>query len=412
MIRKPNIDIKDYSYDLPEERIAQFPLEQRDDSKLLIWNECLISDDHFSNIDKYIPANSIMVFNDTKVIRARLIFTKSTGAAIEIFCLEPITGNCEPDHDRLEKGVATWQCLIGNVKRWKEERLEKSIQKKNGETLVLSAEKKEFLGDGCFSVDFKWEPSSCTFSEILETAGQVPLPPYIHRPTVNTDVSQYQTIYAKHDGSVAAPTAGLHFTTAVLEKLRHKGIISANVTLHVGLGTFRPVNVPLIADHIMHNEKIIVKLETIKKLIENPEKPVIAIGTTSVRTLESLYWSGVKMLVDNQDQIADVDQWDPYDDRYDCGISKMDALQKLVDYLIQKNHSHYSANTRLLITPGYEIKMIDGLITNFHLPQSTLLLLISAFIGSEWRDAYNYALRNNFRFLSYGDVCLFLKTKK
>jgi S-adenosylmethionine:tRNA ribosyltransferase-isomerase len=411
MIRKPQIEIKDYYYDLPEESIAQFPLEQRDASKLLIWKNGMLSEDLFSQIDLHIPDGSMMVFNDTKVIRARIIFTKPTGSTIEIFCLEPYLSMDEKDDKSRFKGVSTWQCLIGNVKRWKEGRIEKKVIK-NGESICLTAEKKANLGDGCFSVEFRWEPDSLTFPEILESVGLVPLPPYIHRSTIATDTFQYQTIFAKYDGSVAAPTAGLHFTHSVFDKLSRKNISMENVTLHVGLGTFRPVSSPEIAHHIMHEEKINVKLDTLLNLIEHPDLPVIAVGTTSVRTLETLYWAGVKLLVDKLDELPDVDQWDPYNDQYNCGISKHETLQKLVDTLRKKDLSSYSGSTRILIAPGYQMRMTKGMITNFHMPQSTLLLLIAAFIGSGWKEAYDYALRNGFRFLSYGDACLLLNTIK
>jgi len=409
MIRKPEIDIKDFSYDLPEDRIAQFPLEQRDMSKLLTWKDGEIGEDIFYNIDKHIPGNSLIIFNDTKVIRARLLFTKSTGTTIEIFCLEPLLAIVDLKSSLSENGSTTWQCLVGNVKRWKGGILEKSF-KKDGQPVHFTAEKKGFLGDGCFSVEFKWDPVSLTFAEILEETGQVPLPPYIHRQAVKTDAIRYQTIYANHDGSVAAPTAGLHFTDRVLKKLNRKKIVTENVTLHVGLGTFRPVSVPEISDHIMHDEKIIVKLETILKLIEKNENPVIGVGTTSVRTLESLYWTGVKLIIDKPERIPEISQWDPYNERYNCGIPKMDALQILAHFLIEKELAQFSSNTQLLIAPGYEIRMINGMITNFHIPQSTLLLLIAAFMGSGWREAYEYALDHHFRFLSYGDSCLLIKT--
>jgi S-adenosylmethionine:tRNA ribosyltransferase-isomerase len=411
MIINPNISIDEFDYLLPEERIAQFPLEQRDSSKLLIWKDGALSQDIFSEIGNYLPGKSILVFNDTKVIRARILFPKPTGSVIEIFCLEPVSPVKEIQSALSQKDTVTWECLIGNVKRWKSGLLEKQIEYK-GSTYKLSAERKENLGEGCFTVEFTWQPGSLTFAGILELAGLVPLPPYIRRATDEHDTSNYQTIYARNDGSVAAPTAGLHFTEPLLEKLGKSDILFSNVTLHVGLGTFRPVSSPDIALHQMHEEKITVSLDTLEKIMGNPGRPVIAVGTTSVRTIESLYWVGVKLIVEQTREFPVVGQWDPYNPRYNKEIPLKEALEEIVNLIKKSRKDHYSGLTRIMIIPGYEFKVIDGMITNFHLPKSTLLMLLAAFTGNSWKAAYDYAQQGNFRFLSYGDACLFIKTKK
>jgi S-adenosylmethionine:tRNA ribosyltransferase-isomerase len=410
MISNPNLSLKEFDYPLPENRIAQFPLGQRDSSKLLIWKDDLISQDVFSEIGHYLPDNCILVFNDTKVIRARLLFSKLTGATIEIFCLEPISPVKELQAAISQRGSSTWECLIGNVKRWRSGRVEKMIEYQ-GSTYILSAEKKENLGDGCFTVEFRWQPETLTFAEILELAGLVPLPPYISRASDENDTSTYQTIYARYEGSVAAPTAGLHFTEELLEKLRKRTILFSNVTLHVGLGTFRPVSSPDILQHQMHEEKIVVHQDTIEMILKNPGKPTIAVGTTSVRTLESLYWMGVKLIIEQTTEFQSVGQWDPYNQKYNTGIPLKEALKKILDIFREKKTNYYSGVTQIMIIPGYEFKVIEGMITNFHLPKSTLLMLIAAFTGNSWKRAYEYALKNEFRFLSYGDACLLIKTK-
>jgi len=411
MIRSSNISLEEFDYPLPENKIAQFPLEQRDTSKLLIWKNGLLSQDIFSEIDQYLPEKCILVFNDTKVIRARLLFSKITGAIIEIFCLEPIFPVKELQAALSQRGSSTWECLIGNVKKWRSGRVEKMIQFE-GSTYSLSAEKKENLGDGCFSVEFTWQPETLTFGEILKLAGLVPLPPYISRAADENDTSSYQTIYAKQEGSVAAPTAGLHFTEPLLEKLSKRSILFSNVTLHVGLGTFRPVSSPDILQHQMHEEKIYINQDTLEKILKNPLKSIIAVGTTSVRTLESLYWIGVKLIVEGTIAFPTVNQWDPYNPKYNTGIPLKDALDRILSIFKGEKINYFSGVTKIMIIPGYEFKVIEGMITNFHLPKSTLLMLIAAFTGNSWKTAYEYALKNDFRFLSYGDACLFIKTKK
>jgi S-adenosylmethionine:tRNA ribosyltransferase-isomerase len=404
----PDIHIKDYDYLLLPSRIAQYPLEQRDESKLLIWKEGNITESVFAKIGNVLPADIILVFNDTKVIPARLIFSKNTGATIEVFCLEPLSPVTEIQASFAQTAACTWKCLVGNVKRWKDGILEKSFILE-GNSHILSAEKKETLGDGCFSVTFRWKPSELSFSEIIGRAGMVPLPPYITRAATSLDSSRYQTIYAKHEGSVAAPTAGLHFTESTLEILKKKNIAFKNVTLHIGIGTFRPVSVADIAAHIMHQEKVSVELSTVRDLVRDLQKPVFAIGTTSVRTLESLYWLGVKLIIDGDARHPEIHQWDTYDPNYDKDIPCREALSALADYLSKTGCNRYTGGTALMIVPGYRFRIVKGMVTNFHLPQSTLLLLVAAFIGENWKVVYEYALQHDFRFLSYGDACLFFR---
>ncbi len=401
-----DIRIEDFDYPLPAGRIAQFPLDRRDSSKLLVWKDGKISETIFSQVDQYIPDNSLLVFNDTKVVRARLIFTKDTGATIEIFCLEPVLPTAEIQGAFRQTGECTWACLVGNAKKWKDGVLHKEIRHDN-EVFNLHALKQEDRGDGHFLVRFDWEPASLTFSEILEVSGRIPLPPYINRGDSPMDSQRYQTIYAKHEGSVAAPTAGLHFTEEVMKKLRKKNITFEKLALHVGVGTFRPVSTPTLSGHIMHSEKIIVTVDVIHNLIEHLGSTVVAVGTTSVRTLESLYWSGVKILTGDTEQVSVIHQWDPYDEKYSHPYSAGEALRALEAYLHKHNENAYSGTTQLMIVPGYRYSLVNAMITNFHMPQSTLLLLVAAFIGDDWKKAYDYALENNFRFLSYGDACLF-----
>ena len=405
-----NIRIKDYDYPLPVSRIAQFPLEQRDESKLLIWKEGKITESVFKKIGDELPEDSILVYNDTRVIRARLIFSKNTGATIEVFCLEPLLPVTEIQASFAQTASCTWKCLVGNVKRWKDGILRKSFVME-GNHYTLSAEKKENLRDGCFSITFRWEPSALSFSEIIDCAGMVPLPPYITRASTTMDSSRYQTIYAKHEGSVAAPTAGLHFTEQTMDLLKKKNIVFNNLTLHVGIGTFRPVSVDDIAAHIMHSEKVSVELSTILDLIRDKQKPVLAVGTTSVRTLESLYWLGVKLIIEGDARHPEIHQWDAYDPSYDRDIPCMEALSALANYLVTTGCDNYTGGTKLMIIPGYRFRIVEGMVTNFHMPQSTLLLLVAAFIGPDWKAAYEYALQHDFRFLSYGDACFFFRRK-
>ncbi|MEI6455030.1 MAG: S-adenosylmethionine:tRNA ribosyltransferase-isomerase [bacterium] len=401
------IALSRFSYDLPQERIAQFPLERRDESRLLVYRNGIITGDLFTRIDHYLPEGALLVFNDTRVIHARLQFKKPGGAGIEIFCLEPL----DPPDFQLAfraKEFCRWKCLVGNLKRWKGGDLVLE-NLSDGKIINLTATRTEDLGDGCHAIAFTWDPPELPFLSVLETIGQVPLPPYIHRPAEAGDDQRYQTIYAKNNGSVAAPTAGLHFTPEVLSRLEAKGSLFEKVTLHVGLGTFRPVTVPDISEHMMHAEQIIVKKKTIETLYNNPERPVIAVGTTSVRTLESLYWLGVKLTEGKTGTLAEVGQWDPYLTSGNSGISLKQSLGHLLEYLERNDLDALTGSTRLMIVPGYSYKVTSGLITNFHMPQSTLLLLVAALIGNDWEKAYRYALDHSYRFLSYGDSCLFFK---
>ena len=400
------IRIADYHYPLPDDLIAQFPLAERDASKLLVHKPDGITQDIFSNIDCYLPPESLLVFNNTRVIRARLIFFNAGGTRIEIFCLEPLQPAALIAEAFTATSGSTWKCLIGNLKRWKSGILSMDCSDRSGR-YRLFAEYGDECGDGSHSVVFRWEPAEKSFSEILGVAGLIPLPPYIHRPTVPEDAERYQTIFASPEGSVAAPTAGLHFTGSVLEKLSRKGIATASVTLHVGVGTFKPVSADKISDHIMHHERIIVSRETILALLQNSGKPVIAVGTTSARTLESLYWLGVKLIRSGSNDKPHVLQWDPYQETEEEPVSAKQALESLLAFLDHHGLDVYSGETQLMIVPGYRYKLLSGLITNFHMPRSTLLLLVAAMVGPGWRQAYDYALAHNFRFLSYGDSCLF-----
>lgn len=400
------ISIKDYNYQLPADRIAQFPLAERDGSKLLICKQGHISEDIFSNIPLHLPENSLLVFNDTKVIRARLFFTTSTGARIEIFCLEPMAPYSEIQAAFQQRTASTWKCLVGNLKRWKTGILAREIIFEAHEH-HLFAERMGDCGDGCHEIAFHWDPVEKSFSEMLDLTGLIPLPPYIHRQTESLDAERYQTIYAMHDGSVAAPTAGLHFTGALMQTLLDQGIECEQVTLHVGIGTFRPVSADNIGDHVMHHEKIVVARKTIENLLNNANKPIFAVGTTSARTLESLYWLGVKLLREGPGSHPSVTQWYPYEQKPPDHITIENSLERVLDYLRRNNMEEYVGETQLMIVPGYQFKLISGLITNFHMPQSTLLLLVAALIGEQWKQAYAYAISNGFRFLSYGDSCIF-----
>lgn len=404
MNKTADIKIEDYNYALPDERIAKYPLPERDQSKLLYMNKGVISEEKFEKIPELLPQNSLLVFNETKVIRARLLFRKSTGALIEIFCLEPI----EPSNDFQiafqQPSPVTWKCLVGNAKRWKSGLLEMHLEIDN-ESVILKAEMVGKLADS-FLIRFSWKPEGMAFSEIIEKSGLVPLPPYLNREAEDADKKRYQTVYAKNDGSVAAPTAGLHFTRKQFDQLQERSIKSAKVTLHVGAGTFRPVISSAIANHKMHSEKIVVPIETLELLLQNLNNPIIPVGTTSMRTLESLYWLALKLISGNDSFI--VDQWDPYRSDIDSGFGMQEALELLIKYHIEKGLEELHAETRLMIAPGYKFKISTGIVTNFHQPKSTLLLLVSALIGDDWKKAYDFAIDHDFRFLSYGDSCLFL----
>jgi S-adenosylmethionine:tRNA ribosyltransferase-isomerase len=403
----PDIQISDYSYALPQERIAQYPLPERDTSKLLIYQSGILSSDKFYNLTEYLPKDALMVFNETRVIQARLIFHKPSGARIEIFCLEPVRPTREIQQAFEQTSGVVWKCLIGNSKKWKSGTLEMELSHKN-ESYRLFAHRLTSTDDHSL-VSFQWTPSERTFSEVLTAGGDMPLPPYMKREAEASDTKRYQTIYARNEGSVAAPTAGLHFTTRVFEELRKKNIRKLDVTLHVGAGTFKPVSAENIRSHEMHTEQIVVSKKTLVALARQ-KNPVVAVGTTSMRTLESIYWHGVKLLTDPEHPMTmNVGQWDPYLKKYNKDISVQDSLKNLIDRMDSFGINHLSGQTQLIILPGYEFKLVDVLLTNFHMPRSTLLLLVAAFIGDAWKKAYTYALENNFRFLSYGDACLFYK---
>ena len=398
------IHIADYNYPLPDERIAKYPLKERDSSKLLVYKEGSISEACFKQLPDYLPGKSLMVFNNTRVIQARLLFRKPTGAQIEIFCLEPV----EPHDYQLvfqQTKQCIWKCLVGNLKRWKDVCLSRTIEV-NGELVILTAEKKEVYGDD-IQVLFSWDHPLYTFAEILDSAGILPIPPYLHRETENADLQTYQTVYSKIKGSVAAPTAGLHFTPEVFSGLDKKGINQVEITLHVGAGTFKPVKSETIGEHLMHTESFIVRRDTLEQLIGHLGH-IIAVGTTSVRTLESLYYMGVKLIrnpIIDEDELL-VEQWEPYQKFID--IETETALQAIIDYLDQKQMQQLITATQIMIVPGYTFKIVTGIVTNFHQPQSTLLLLVSAFVKGKWTEIYDYALNHNFRFLSYGDSSLLL----
>lgn len=398
-----HIKIENFDYPLTDDRIAKFPLENRDDSKLLFLDGNQPEERKFKDITDLLPPNSLLVFNETKVIQARLIFQKRTGATIEIFCLEPVSPTNDFQLAFQQTSSVTWKCFVGNAKRWKEDAIEMPVHV-NGMMLKLKAEKKENLGEA-FLIKFSWEPNNLTFSHIIESIGMVPIPPYLNRKTVASDKERYQTIYAKNNGSVAAPTAGLHFTDKVLKELENKGVETEKVTLHVGAGTFKPVSSETIADHEMHTEQIVVSIDSLQHLKDKLNDHVIAVGTTSLRTLESLYWMAVK--VNNGAEHLDLKQWEPYQ-MADEKMSAEEAIQVLINYLHRHDLKYLKGQTQLMIAPGYRFKIISGLVTNFHQPKSTLLLLVSALIGDQWKTAYEFALQNDFRFLSYGDSCLFL----
>ena len=397
-----DISIEAYDYPLPEERIAKYPLPERDASKLLVLKDNEIQESLFRNVGVFLPKDALLVFNETKVIRARLQFRKDTGSRIEIFCLEP-----EKDYQVAFSAVSPvrWKCLIGNAKRWKEGRLAMSLTVA-GTAVTLYAECLSRNDQGAV-IEFSWSPESLSFASVLEAAGEIPLPPYLHRDAEPDDRDRYQTVFARYDGSVAAPTAGLHFTQPLIAKLRERGFHFDEVTLHVGAGTFRPVATDTIGEHAMHSETIIVRRSLIESLIRQMGKPIIPVGTTSTRTLESLYWLGVMLKEQGLElRPLHVEQWFPYEDH--APLSALEALRWLLDYLDKHGLTRLEASTALMIAPSYKMRVITGLITNFHQPKSTLLLLVSALIGERWQDCYRFALDHGFRFLSYGDSCLFL----
>lgn len=399
-----HIKISDYNYPLPDERIAKFPLPVRDQSKLLVYRHGEVSETRFTSLPDYLEAGELMIFNNTKVIQARLHFRKETGALIEIFCLEPIQPN---DYvlNFQQTSHAAWLCMIGNLKKWKEGSLHKEMNVK-GHTITLTATRGECRGTSHW-VDFTWDNPEITFADILEVFGELPIPPYLNRETQESDKETYQTVYSKIKGSVAAPTAGLHFTERVLQALRDKGVDLEEVTLHVGAGTFKPVKSEEIEGHEMHTEYISVNRQTIEKLIAHGGK-AIAVGTTSVRTLESLYYIGVTIAShpDAGQEELHVRQWQPYETH--PTMTTVESLRQILDYMKHHELEALHTSTQIIIAPGYTYHIVQKMVTNFHQPQSTLLLLVSAFVKGDWRTIYDYALGHDFRFLSYGDSSLLI----
>ncbi len=406
-MKREELLIKEFSYPLPEENIAKYPLAQRDESKLLIYKEGNIEQSHYKHLSKSLPENSFLVFNNTKVIGARLLFTKRSGSTIELFCLEPSDEYKDVTTAMLQQGSVQWKCLVGGAKKWKEELLICRI-KTDKQEIILTAKKGQKQTDS-FVIEFSWNTDGTSFAEILHLFGNVPLPPYLHRAAEEEDKDRYQTIYAKQNGSVAAPTAGLHFTNAVFESLQAKHIEHDFVTLHVGAGTFQPVKTEAVAEHTMHAEWMDVPFIFIQNLRSHLSNKIVAVGTTSLRTIESLYWLGVKTMTN--ENIAPDDlfllQWEVY--KMPQNQTATDALQALLHWMKKQQLERMICKTQIIIVPGYQLKIAAALITNFHQPQSTLLLLIAAIVSDDWKKIYEYALENDFRFLSFGDGSLLWK---
>ena len=403
-----NISIADFQYELPNEKIAYEPLLPKDSSKLLVYKNGAIQDDHFYNVANHLPENSLLVFNNSKVIPARLPFFTETGACVELFLLEPI----QPNNYELALGkngdkTCTWKCFVGNLKKWKYTVIDAAIDSIH---CKLTAERLSTIEDA-YEIKFSWD-ADLAFSEIIEALGKIPLPPYIKRETIESDKITYQTIYAKIDGSVAAPTAGLYFTENTLASLRAKNIQTNHVTLHVGAGTFKPVKAATIGNHNMHSEYFVVEKSLLENLIA--QRCITAVGTTSCRTLETLYWLGVKLLLNSNADISSLSQWEVYHLALENNFSKQEALTRLLNHAVENQLHSIVCNTQILIAPGYPFQIVDILITNFHQPQSTLLLLIAAFLDEEnnWRSIYQHALDNNYRFLSYGDSSILFRNNR
>ena len=402
-----HIRIKDYNYDLPDERIAKFPLPERDKSKLLVYNHGEVSQDVFSNITRYLPQGALMVFNNTKVIQARLHFRKETGSLIEIFLLEPAL---PADYEQMFQttGACSWYCLVGNLKKWKSGQLTTTVEMPSQPSVQLTAER-DISCETALKIDFKWTgDDKLSFAELIDKVGELPIPPYLNRNTQESDKTTYQTVYSKIKGSVAAPTAGLHFTQRVLADIDQHGIDREELTLHVGAGTFKPVKSEEIEGHAMHTEYVCIRRSTLEKLLQH-NCEAVAVGTTSVRTLESLYYMGCKVKANpnvSLDQLH-VNQWEPYASTTTT-ITPAEAIGELIAYMDRNNLPSLHSSTQIIIAPGYQYKIVKRLITNFHQPQSTLLLLVSAFVGGDWKSIYRYALDNDFRFLSYGDSSILI----
>jgi S-adenosylmethionine:tRNA ribosyltransferase-isomerase len=404
-----NLSINDFIYDLPEEKIAKYPLIERDSSKLLVYQNNIIRETFYKNIADYLPSHSLLVLNDTKVIEARILFQKPTGAFIEIFCLEPHGQHVEIATAMMQRGSVEWLCLIGGASKWKHGQvLQKKMIHAQREIIVEAKFLKKV--NASFAVQISWTPPELSFAEILHLAGTIPLPPYLKREAESADEERYQTVYANASGSVAAPTAGLHFTTTMFKNLRDKAIDTDLITLHVGAGTFKPVKSDTMEQHEMHAEFIDVAYSTIENMAKHTTGFVTVVGTTTLRTVESLYWMGVKIILNKNisSQHLIIQQWDPYE-LPAKNISVAEALEALLQWMVANNLSRLLTKTQILIAPGYEVKMANALVTNFHQPQSTLLLLVAAFVGDNWKQVYEYALKNDFRFLSYGDGCLLFR---
>lgn len=404
MITTTDISIADYDYPLPEERIAKHALPQRDACKLLVYDKGEIKDAVFSQLSEVLPSGSMLVRNNTRVIRARLLFRKSTGATIEVFCLEPVSP-AQYELSLTARGSCVWHCMVGNAKRWRSGDLQMEIPSPQGGSILLTASH-DPAADGC--IRFSWENDHYTFGEILEMAGILPIPPYLNRDTEEEDLETYQTVYAKNQGSVAAPTAGLHFTEEEFERLRAQGTPVVDVTLHVGAGTFRPVKSETIGEHRMHRELIVIERSSLAAL-RDWQGSIVAVGTTSVRTLESLYWLGRSLSTapHTPQESLKVNQWEAYENE-DAALSRSEAIRIILDWMNEQGVETLIFPTEILIAPGYRYRMVDAMITNFHQPRSTLLLLVSAFIGEDWKAVYHHALESGYRFLSYGDGSLLI----
>lgn len=404
MIAQQKIRIEEYNYPLPAEKIAYFPAGSRDQSQLLVHKEGTITDATFKDLAQFLGPNDVLAFNNSRVIHARLLVHNRNGAAIEIFCLEPLAPTREIQEAFVQTSRVSWKCFVGNAKRWKEPI--EFIVEVNQKPITITAVKGE-NSDGAFEVTFLWEDETVTLAEWIEAYGKIPLPPYIKRAAQNEDEQRYQTIFAQHNGSVAAPTAGLHFTEEVFRSLEEKKIENLWVTLHVGAGTFKPVSTETIGEHLMHKEQIVITRETIEAILNCNNKKIIAVGTTVARTLESLFIIGAKLYLNLPDPF-NVQQWEIYENEELRKVDATTSLKMIYNYLIDNNLHFLTASTALMITPGYEHKIAKGLITNFHQPQSTLLLLIASYLGDKWKEIYQHALTHNYRFLSYGDSNLYL----
>lgn len=405
MYNPPEIKISNFDYPLEEENIAKYPLSERDKAKLLsLTSDKKIEEKYFYDLPEMLDSNTFLILNDTKVVHARLLFQKESGSVIEIFCLEPMNKDIQLAY--AQKGSCEWKCLIGNNKKWKQETISSSFVDKENQ-LTLTA-KRLYQENETWIVEFSWDREDLSFAEVLQYMGHVPLPPYLKRKDEESDKEDYQTVYAHQEGSVAAPTAGLHFSENTFKQLADKGVKTCFVTLHVGAGTFKPVSTETIDRHVMHTEQIVLKKENIEELLANLDKRVMCVGTTSVRTVESLYWHGVSVLK-NGGKYSDIDvkQWQPYQEI--CEISAKESLQAILESMEKENRNVLIGQTQLMIAPGYEYRIVDAMITNFHQPKSTLLLLVSAMIGDDWKRVYHFALENNYRFLSFGDACMFTK---